>query len=822
MRARAEWRARARPLISAMVLCGLFGAAVMATWAGARRTETAYPRFLERQRAYDLLVTDASFFAPVFWKPDFDALARLPYVEKAVLLTGGGLDGGDDLPEGTGFHGSRDPEFGESINVPVLVKGRLPDPQKADEIAVPYFAETRTAEGTPGLGTFRVGDRVDLLMGGKPVPFRVVGETAFPGELPPTPQYGWQVLVSSAFLDTYARDCVPFQASENCGVPFALEGMEIRFKHPSDIALFERDVKAMTGGKVLAPQEQTLHARSVTGSTDLQAAALRLLALFIGLTGLMIVGQLLARETAFGASDAATLRALGLGRTQLFQLGLARVLPVAVGGAALAVALAWVGSGIFPRGSVRAIEPSMFAFDSSILGLGFPIMIALMMLVVAMPAWRAAAPVAAGAMRIARPSRIAATLGSMGLPTPMVAGSRLALERGRGRTAVPVISSLIVVALGVASFVAATTVAGSLRSMIQDPSIYGKTWDEVVSTGDDALFDKPDEQRIASEQVAEVFVADPDVEALAFVDSGAPLRLFSQDGPARGVSVLGLTILDRKGSLLSPVVEGRRPGAGSEVVLGARMIDDLRLTLDDANPPTIQVGFEGAGDKRATVRVVGRAVIPPLGNFGQLGYGVLFGDISALGEALSDTESVPPQTDLIVRWRSGVDPATVIARHQVRFPFLKIGESLTGGKFADAVNFGGVQGAPLIVGGVLAFLGAAALAHVLTTSIRRRRRDIAILKTIGFVRGQARRAVAWQATITVLVAGVIGAPLGVIGGRWIWTSIANGIGVISSPQVSLSVLLVLPIALVVLANVIALLPARAAAGTQPALVLRSE
>lgn len=135
-------------------------------------------------------------------------------------------------------------------------------------------------------------------------------------------------------------------------------------------------------------------------------------------------------------------------------------------------------------------------------------------------------------------------------------------------------------------------------------------------------------------------------------------------------------------------------------------------------------------------------MIPPLGNFGQLGFGLMLGEESRLGETLADPSLVPPRTDLIVRWRDGADPAAVIARHKDRFPAVRFGEGITGGKFADAVNFGGVQGAPLAVGGVLAALGAAALAHVLVTAIRHRRRDIAILKTIGFVRGQARRAVA--------------------------------------------------------------------------------
>ena len=71
-----------------------------------------------------------------------------------------------------------------------------------------------------------------------------------------------------------------------------------------------------------------------------------------------------------------------------------------------------------------------------------------------------------------------------------------------------------------------------------------------------------------------------------------------------------------------------------------------------------------------------------------------------------------------------------------------------------------------MLAGLLALLAAAALAHLLVTSVRRRRRDLAILKSLGFVRGQVSAAVAWQATTVALLALAVGLPLGVALGRW--------------------------------------------------------
>lgn len=57
---------------------------------------------------------------------------------------------------------------------------------------------------------------------------------------------------------------------------------------------------------------------------------------------------------------------------------------------------------------------------------------------------------------------------------------------------------------------------------------------------------------------------------------------------------------------------------------------------------------------------------------------------------------------------------------------------------ADLVNFGDTQALPLLLGLSLALLALLTVAHLLLTSARRRRRDLAVLRAIGFTRGQVR------------------------------------------------------------------------------------
>ena len=129
---------------------------------------------------------------------------------------------------------------------------------------------------------------------------------------------------------------------------------------------------------------------------------------------------------------------------------------------------------------------------------------------------------------------------------------------------------------------------------------------------------------------------------------------------------------------------------------------------------------------------------------------------------------------------------------------------------------------PFVLAGILALLAVATLAHLLVSAVRRRRRDLAILKTLGFSRGQVTAAVLWQSATLTALALLIGVPLGIGVGRWLWNFFATQQGVVVEPRIPVpAVLLVIPAA-IVLAGLVAAVPARVASLTKPALVLRTE
>jgi ABC-type lipoprotein release transport system permease subunit len=127
-----------------------------------------------------------------------------------------------------------------------------------------------------------------------------------------------------------------------------------------------------------------------------------------------------------------------------------------------------------------------------------------------------------------------------------------------------------------------------------------------------------------------------------------------------------------------------------------------------------------------------------------------------------------------------------------------------------------------VLAGLLALLAASALAHLLLTSIRRRGHDLAILKTLGFVRRQVSATVAWQATTVAMVAVVIGVPLGVAVGRWTWSLLIDRIGLSAEPVAPGPTLLAGVLGAMLVANLVAVWPGRVAARARPVVALRSE
>ena len=233
---------------------------------------------------------------------------------------------------------------------------------------------------------------------------------------------------------------------------------------------------------------------------------------------------------------------------------------------------------------------------------------------------------------------------------------------------------------------------------------------------------------------------------------------------------------------------------------------------------TVAVSLDGFRPGR--YRIVGTAVFPNISDSLSLGRGATL-SVPGLRRLLPPSLSAPPLDTLLVRFRPGAGgPAglNALAARAARLgPFVVQGPTTP----ADVVNFGRVQDLPLLIGIALSLLALVTIVHLLLTSVRRRRRDFAVLRSIGLTRGQVRSTIGWQASTLTAVALGLGIPIGIVCGRVAWRLFAGQLGIM--PVVVLPVILVLVVlAALVLAVAVAALPAESAARARPAEILRSE
>jgi ABC-type lipoprotein release transport system permease subunit len=127
---------------------------------------------------------------------------------------------------------------------------------------------------------------------------------------------------------------------------------------------------------------------------------------------------------------------------------------------------------------------------------------------------------------------------------------------------------------------------------------------------------------------------------------------------------------------------------------------------------------------------------------------------------------------------------------------------------------------------VLAYLlGGLALASValgLAAGARSARREVAVLKTIGFTSTQVRRVLHLHGLIVGAVALLVGVPLGLAGGRAAWQLFADHLGVATDPVTPTLRVVAVAVILVLLCLLLTLPQARSASRRAPAQILRAE
>ena len=80
---------------------------------------------------------------------------------------------------------------------------------------------------------------------------------------------------------------------------------------------------------------------------------------------------------------------------------------------------------------------------------------------------------------------------------------------------------------------------------------------------------------------------------------------------------------------------------------------------------------------------------------------------------------------------------------------------------------------PLALAAFLTLLAIGAVGHALSSAVRHRRHELAILRALGLTRWQSRLVLATQATLLAVIGLAFGIPLGLILGRALWRAAAD-------------------------------------------------
>lgn len=805
LRARADVRARPFSLIAVTILVGVIGAFAIAAFAGARQTDSAYARYRAASNEPEAVVLSCAngVFAPPV---DMDTVKNLQGVESATVAAFAPAN--LTTPEGatllyaqpdmdTTMIGLRDPA-GAAVMQPQIIEGRMateaneivvgygsgggPRPSVGDTVAVQMISAAASDH------VFDLDPKKDIVT----IPMHVTGLAIGFGELVGDVP---ALYVSPSFLQEHESQVWMCDA----GI-VQLEG-DFAGLTPFLAGLYGIERKAFA---LNLNVERIFVERSV----HLTAIVMRLAAGLAALAGIMVLGQFLVRRTSLGAIDTPVLRAVGMTRAQIVWAAALPAIAVATAGTLIAVAGGIALSPLFPTGLARVMDPDVgMRVDAFAIGVGLTLIVLTTILSVVIPARHLASARTGpeGAVEYTgsvRHSALAARIARLPLPVSVGAGARLALEPGHGRSATPVRSAVIGLSIAVAAMVAAFGYSASMDHFGATPHLWG--WDIQFAAGHPFIGDQFEREAVP------VVRADAGLQDLAVGNFQEPVKLTSPTAETQEIAWALTTV---KGAQVHPsLLEGRWPAEDNEIALGAETLRSLGLSIGDTVTVTV-------GPRERELTIVGTPVFPDFGFGAGLGQGV--------GTTLEGLRYFYPTiTENLVagNFAPDADPASVI-RGLNRAVLNRLDAAVKG---TDPNRYGTTvsetlkaRTLPLQLSILFAFAAFATLVHVLLTSVRRRKRDLAILQTLGFRRRQIAATVAWMSLILTGVALLIGVPIGMLLGRLGWSAFAYRLGVINEPVLSPYSILVIPITLVT-ALLVSLGPGLVARRVKPAAVLKAE
>jgi FtsX-like permease family/MacB-like periplasmic core domain len=793
MLTRVRLRRRWRTVLLVAVLIAVAGGVVLTGIAGARRTRSALDRLSHQTRAADagILLFDGP-------DPAFTArVARLPGVRSLAASEVWAASLVDpSTREETPIVAAIDDRLGTTTDRTILVAGRRA--RTADEIVLPSNVADR--RGFPVGSNVRIATFADAQLdalrsgqsvapGGPTLHLRVVGIDRSVRDLTTQGEKTGIVFLDSAVWRAHHEKVLAYAALLRVRLA---PGTEHSFTAAFHRIARGHNATLDTGG---------LDTGGVDDSLGVLAVGLTLFSVLGALGAIATLIVLLTRWAGAARTDQPIELALGHGHSERTLAVAAPMLPAIVGGTIGALGLAVVGSRWMPIGAARGIEPDPgFAVDGTVLGIGVLALLVLGVLLTLVSSWWATRRAGWDPTRpraTERSTRILSALTRWRLPVPAVIGSRMALDRGRGTRAVPGRSAMVAGILGITGIVAALVVGAGMHQLRVSPAAWSYGYDVIVE-GNGGLVHGADEPACAP-----VRTALSDQRDIAAIANYCQASLSIDGGRSVTASALGPI----RGTIRPTILRGRAPGAPDEVALGEKTLARTGRSIGERI--TVR-GEQGS----ARVRIVGTTYFPAPNSHDT----VTFADgalLPAATLAKLDAGSFP---QIVIRWRADAD----VARGLAAVRRVSGAPATPPVRPPEIDRLLQVDDLPAILAGFLALLALVGIAHAVVTNASRRRRDLALLQTLGFRSRQIGATIAAHAATVAIVGLVVGIPVGIVVGRLCWRAVAHSAGF--DPTATVPVLLIVATAPIVLAAVlgIAAFPAHRMRHLRPAVALRSE
>ncbi len=418
---RATWRS---VVVLALVL-GIGSGLALTAFAGAQRTDSAMSEFVTYSLPDDGGFIFGNLSSPpvsqgqapnslalsraeqrVVDLPQVAAWFQSPYLFLTTDPSGHNVDNINSI-------GASDAALYRTVDRPLVVAGRLPDPTRPFDVAINELAAAQRH--------LHVGSRFHLYAytaaqfqqdrltnsseishdapAGPSFTVRVTGIVRFPQDVNAAlPLATKQDVSYEGQQNTYLTPAFLPRLAAGLRIPVQqipqINFFGVRLRHgPTDWTSFAAAARAAGKGRIFTSAGNTNGVRTAAASAErgihLEVVALLIFGALAALVTLLLVGQGIARQVMRKADDYASLRSIGATRHQLTAIAIAWAAAIGIAGGIIAFVIAVLASPLLPFGLARQAEihPG-FNLDPVVLVSGLFLTPLLIVAYTMFPAWR--------------------------------------------------------------------------------------------------------------------------------------------------------------------------------------------------------------------------------------------------------------------------------------------------------------------------------------------------------------------------------------------------------------------------------------------------